>query len=179
MSTATDLNDTEQISDQTAQTLLAITDTTTNTPVAEAHISTLAVPTVTLDQINNWTGQKELPFDPIAERLLDIEAHDEAGTAQKGRLSVTFARPLEIPGKGWACLYRLSAMGRIHVSPARGADAIDALQQAFTMVNKQLQGMNRVHRITFNGTDDLGFAPAGTQATAAAGCPAMNGSMSV
>ena len=172
MSTATDLNDSEQMD-------LAVTDLTTETPVAEAHISALAVPSVTLDQINNWTGEKELPFDPIAERVLEMEAHDEAGVEQKGQLSVTFARPLEIAGKGWACLYRLSAMGRVHVSPAQGHDAIDALQQAFTMVHKQLVGMNRVHRITFHGSDDLGFAPAGTSTATAAGCPVMNGSMGV
>ena len=172
MSTATDLNDTEQMD-------ITVTHTTTRTPIGEAHISALAVPTVKLDQINNWTGVEELPFDPMAERVLEIEAHDEKGEHQQGQLSVTFARPLEITGKGWACLYRLSAMGRIHVSPARGVDAIDALQQAFTMVHKQLQGMGRMHRITFNGSDDLGFAPAGAATATAAGCPVMNGSMGV
>ena len=172
MSTATDLNDSEQIG-------VTMTDTTTGEAFAGAHISTLAVETVKLDQINNWTGEKELPFDPIAERALDIEAHDEGGIAQKGILSVIFARPLFIEGKGWACLYKLSAMGRTHTSPAQGMDAVDALQQAFTMVHKQLQGMGRMHRITFNGSDDLGFAPAGAPAATAAGCPVMNGTMSV
>ncbi len=172
MSTATDLNNDEQMD-------IDVIDTTTGIPVAEAHISALAVPTVPLDQINNWTGEKELPFDPIAERLLEIEARDEKGEHQQGQLSVTFARPLDIPGEGWACLYRLSAMGRVHISPARGADAIDALQQAFTMVHKQLVGMGRMHRITFQGGDNLGFAPADTPAASAAGCPVMNGSMSV
>ena len=175
MSTATDLNNSEQM----AEPGMSVTDITTGQTFAEAHVSTLAVESVTLDQINNWTGQKELPFDPIAERLLTIEAHDEQGAAQKGTLSVTFARPLFIAGKGWACLYRLSAMGRVHTSPAQGADAIDAIQQAFTMVHKQLAGMGRMHRITFNGSDDLGFAPAGAPAATAAGCPVMNGSMSV
>lgn len=172
MSIATDLNDAEQ-------TDMTVTDTTTGTSVADARISALTVPVVKLDQINNWTGLKELPFDPIAERVLEMEAHDEQGD-HKGTLAVTFARPTEIQGMGWACVYRLSAMGREHTSPARGIDAVDALQQAFTMVHKQLTGMGRMHRITFGGGDDLGFAPAGADAAAkGAGCPVMNGSLSL
>lgn len=172
MSVATDLNNTEQTDTNGSQDR-------TVAVLENAHVSSLAVPMVPLDQINNWTGVNELPFDPIAERLLEMEAHDEQGN-HKGELSVTFARPLEISGKGWACLYRLSAMGRVHVSPARGMDAVDALQQAFTMVHRQLQGMGRMHRITFAGGDDLGFAAADTAATTKGqGCPVMNGSMGV
>ncbi len=172
MSTATDLNDSEMD--------LSVTDVTTGVTAEEPHISALAVPLVKLDQINNWTGVNELPFDPIAERLLEIAAHDEQGEMQQGALSVVIARPLLIEGKGWACLYKLSAMGREHISPARGIDAVDALQQAFTMVDRQLQGMGRRHRITFGGGEDLGFAPAGSDATAKGqGCPVMNGSLSV
>lgn len=170
MSVATDLNSAEQ-------TDMTLTDTTTNTPLEGAQISSLAVPTVKLDQINNWTGLSELPFDPIAERVLEMEAHDEQGD-HKGVLLVTFARPIEVGGKGWACLFRLSAMGRVHTSPARGLDAVDALQQAFTMVHRQLEGMGRMHRITFAGQDDLGFATgAAAAAPKGAGCPVMNGSM--
>ncbi len=171
MSTATDLNDSEMD--------LSVTDMTTGVTTEQPHISALAVPTVKLDQINNWTGVNELPFDPITERILEIEAHDERGELQQGALSVVIARPLLIEGKGWACLYRLSAMGREHVSPARGIDAVDALQQAFTMVHRQLQGMGRMHKITFGGSEDLGFAPAGEGAAKGAGCPVMSGSMSV
>ncbi len=172
MSVATDLNSAEQAD-------LNVTDTTTGTSLPDTHISALAVPTVKLDQINNWTGVNELPFDPIAERLLEMEAHDEQGD-HKGELSVTFGRPLEIPGKGWACVFRLSAMGRVHTSPARGLDAVDALQQAFTTVHRQLQGMGRMHRITFAGSDDLGFAAADANAAPkGAGCPVMSGTMSL
>ena len=58
------------------------------------------------------------------------------------------------------------------------ARAVDALQAAFTQVGKQLSGMGRMHRITFCGSDDLGFTPAtASQAPKAAGCPVMNGSM--
>lgn len=171
MSVATDLNSAEQ-------TDMAMTDTT-NGQSLEAAVSAIAVPTVRIDQVNNWTGVNELPFDPIAERTLEMEAHDEQGD-HKGELSVTIARPIEIAGKGWACLYRLSAMGRIHTSPARGIDAVDALQQAFTMVHRQLEGMRRMHRITFGGQEDLGFAAQGTDTAAkGAGCPVMNGSMSL
>ena len=171
MSVATDLNDSE--------IEVAVTDATTEGTAGETHVSALAVPTVKLDQINNWTGVNELPFDPIAERVLEIAAHDEQGELQQGALRVVIARPLLVDGKGWACLYRLSAMGREHVSPARGVDAVDALQQAFTMVDRQLQGMRRMHLITFGGGEDLGFAAAETAAPKGQGCPVMNGTMSV
>ena len=171
MSTATDLNDSEMD--------LTITDVTTGAAAGQPHVSALAVPLVKLDQINNWTGVNELPFDPIAERVLEIAAHDEQGELQQGALTVVFARPLVIDGKGWACLYRLSAMGREHVSPARGVDAVDALQQAFTVVHRQLQGMGRMHRITFGGGEDLGFAGAGADAAPKGqGCPVMGGGQS-
>jgi hypothetical protein len=172
MSTATDLHDSEMD--------LTVTDTHTGDAVTEPHLSALAVPPIQLDQINNWTGINELPFDPIAERVLDIAAQDDQGVEQRGALSIVFARPLLIEGKGWACVFKLSAMGREHVSPARGIDAVDALQQAFTMVHRQLQGMGRRHTISFGGGDDLGFATAGAeQAPKGQGCPVMNGSMSL
>ena len=168
MSTATDLNDAEQM-DTNAQSMTG----------DQPHTSSLAVPTLKLDQINNWTGVDALPFDPMAERVLEIEAEGPNGH-EKGSFSVVFARPILIEGKGWACVFKMSAMGREHVSPARGIDAVDALQAAFTTVHKQLTGMGRRHRITFNGGDDLGFAPAGADAAPkAAGCPVMGGGMSV
>ncbi len=160
MSTATDLNDAEQMDDT-------------------QHISSLAVPMMKLDQINNWTGVNELPFDPMAERVMEIEADGPNGH-EKGVLSVVFARPILLQDKGWACVFKMSAMGREHASPARGVDAVDALQAAFTMVGKQLAGMGRMHRITLNGSEDLGFMPASAPADAkAAGCPVMGGNMSI
>lgn len=172
MSTATDLNNSEMD--------LTLTDTTTGVTTEQPHVSALAVPSVKIDQINNWTGVDELPFDPIAERVLEIAAHDEQGALQQGALSVVIARPVAIDGKGWACLFRLSAMGRVHVTPARGVDAVDAIQQAFTMVHRQLEGMGRRHKITFGGGDDLGFTAAGADAAPRGqGCPVMNGAMSL
>ncbi len=173
MSTAIELHDSEMTTID-----LAVTDVTSGIE-GEPHISALAVPLVRLDQINNWTGVDELPFDPIAERVLEITAHDEQGELKQGELFVVIARPLLVDDKGWACLYKLSAMGREHVSPARGVDAVDALQQAFTMVDRQLQGMRRVHRITFGGGADLGFATADAAAPKGQGCPVMGGSMSL
>ncbi len=127
---------------------------------------------IKLDITNNWTGLDTVPFELAAERVLEIEAEGE-----KGLMAVSFGKPLLIEGKGWACVFRMSAMGREHASPARGIDAVDALQQAFTMVHKQLQGMGRRHRITFEGSEDLGFAALGADAAPkAAGCPVMNGS---
>ncbi len=54
MSTATDLNDTEQAD-------IALTDTTTQAPIADTHISKIATPAVTSDPIDNRTDEKELP----------------------------------------------------------------------------------------------------------------------
>ncbi len=54
MSTATDLNDSEQV-DITAN------DTTAGIAATDVHIPTPAVPVVTLDPIENSTGEKELP----------------------------------------------------------------------------------------------------------------------
>ena len=163
MSTATDINDAEQVT-------MNGKDIT-----AEMHVSALAVPTIKLDQTNNWTGVSELPFDPIAERALEIEADGPNGH-EKGPMSVIFARPIDLGAKGWACVFKMSAMGREHASPARGVDAVDALQAAFTMVGKQLTGMGMRHKITFGGGDDLGFLPAeAAGAPKAAGCPVMGG----
>ena len=133
--------------------------------------------TIMLDITNNWTGREELPFEPMAERVLEIAA-EENGEAQTGEFTITFAKPVEIAGLGWACVFRMSAMGRTHVSPARGVDAVDALQQAFAMVHKQLTGMGRMHTITFKGSTDLGFASGEAPAAAKGqGCPVMNGTL--
>lgn len=155
MSVATELQDTEQIDLEGQRTVSG------------------SAPMAKLDITNNWTGVQELPFELIAERQLEIEAE-----GQKGPMIVSFARPVHLEGKGWACVFRMSAMGREHTSPARGVDAVDALQAAFGMVHKQLTGMSRMHRISFQGEDDLGFAAAGPEmAPKAAGCPVMTGSM--
>lgn len=131
-----------------------------------------AVQNIRLDITNNWTGVDELPFEPIAERVLEMEAEGEIGD-----LTVTFGRPVQLEGKGWACVFRMSAMGRVHVSPARGVDSVDALQAAFDLVHKQLLGMARRHIITFRGGADLGFASTSEAAPKAQGCPVMGGSM--
>ena len=159
MSVATEKNDTEQLDLDGERTVSG------SSPVA---------PMVKLDITNNWTGLQELPFELVAERALEIEAE-----GQKGLMAVSFGKPIFLEGKGWACIFRMSAMGREHTSPARGVDAIDALQAAFAMVHKQLTGMGRMHRITFHGQDDLGFAVAGAgdAAPKAAGCPVMSGNM--
>ena len=122
---------------------------------------------VKLDLLNNWTGREELPFELAAERVLEMESE-----GQVGALTVTFGKPTLIEGMGWACVFKMSAMGREHVSPARGVDSLHALQMAVEMVGKQLKGMGRSHRITLHGGDDLGFLPAGVMAGApAAQCP--------
>ena len=136
------------------------------------------VESVRLSLTNNWTGVDELPFELIGERVMEIEA-DGPGGKESGSLTVSFGKPVFLEGKGWACVFKMSALGRNHVSPARGMDAVDALQAAFTQVGKQLVGMGRMHRITLGGSDDLGFMPASSEAPRAAGCPVMNGSLSL
>ena len=132
---------------------------------------------VKLDLTNNWTGLDALPFEPIAERILEMEADGPNGL-EKGALTVEFGKPTWVEGHGFACVFRMTAMGRTHISPARGIDPVEALQAAFTMVGRQLAGMGRQHRITFLGSDDLGFLPAATaQPQGAAGCPVMSGTM--
>lgn len=134
---------------------------------------------VKLDLTNNWTGQDELPFEPIAERVLEMEADGPNGP-EKGALTVEFGKPTWVEGQGFACVFRMTAMGRTHISPARGVDPVEALQAAFLMVGKQLAGMGRQHHITFLGSTELGFVPASVaQPQAAAGCPVMGGAMRI
>ncbi len=149
--------------------------------MSTATLPLSAVETVKLDITNNWTGHDELPFELVAERVLEIEAHDENGRAEQGALTVSFGKPVFLDGMGWACPFCMAGMGRVHVSPARGIDAVDALQAAFTLVGKQLAGMGRRHRITFGGSEDLGFMPPQSlnAKPATSGCPVMNGSMSL
>lgn len=134
------------------------------------------VTSVKLNLTNNWTGLDELPFELVAERVFEIESQGE-----KGPLTVSFGKPVFLEGKGWACVFKMSTLGREHISPARGVDSVDALQAAFGMVHKQLTGMRRMHTITFFDGEDLGFAPAGGEQaqSKAAGCPVMNGSMNL
>ena len=146
--------------------------------MATAMETTTPTEMVRLDLLNNWTGLDELPFEPIAERVLEMEA-ESANGLEKGALTVEFGKPTWVEGQGWACVFRMFAMGRTHTSPARGIDPVEALQAAFLAVGKQLAGMGRMHRITFLGGDDLGFAPAAATPAKAAGCPVMNGSMSL
>lgn len=145
--------------------------------MAEALETTTPTELVKLDLTNNWTGRDELPFEPIAERVLEMEAEGPNGV-EKGALTVEFGKPTWVEQQGWACVFRMTAMGRTHISPARGIDPVEALQAAFTMVGKQLAGMGRQHRITFLGATELGFSPAAsTQSSGAFGCPVMGGSL--
>lgn len=142
----------------------------------EALETTTPTEIVKLDLTNNWTGQDELPFEPIAERILEMEAEGPNGT-EKGALTVEFGKPTFVEAQGFACVFRMIAMGRTHISPARGIDPVEALQNAFTMVGKQLAGMGRRHRITFLGGEELGFAPAAATESKAPGCPVMGGAL--
>jgi hypothetical protein len=124
---------------------------------------------VKLDAGMNWTGLDEVPFEVIAERELELE-HE----GQKGPLLVSFGKPTYIDGKGWCCVFKLESMGRVHVTPAGGADSVHAIQMAMHMVHTQLSGMARAHKITFLGESDWGFGRVGgveAGSAAAAKCP--------
>ncbi len=124
----------------------------------------------------NWTGLDELAWEPIAERELELE-HE----GQKGPLTVTFGKPVFIDGKGWACVFKLESMGRVHTTPAGGADSVHAIQMAMHMVHTQLSGMARAHKITFLGESDWGFGRVGgleAGSAAAAKCPVVGMSVS-
>jgi hypothetical protein len=117
----------------------------------------------------NWTGLELIPFETIAERFLDLDENDKRET-----LTVAFGKPFVVEGKGWACPYRLTAMGHDRVSVAGGADSVQALQLAMHMVHSELSIMARHHKISFRGTDDFGFGRVANPADEGAKCPVMS-----
>ena len=110
MSTATDLNSAEQVDLEGLNT----------------------VPMIKLDITNNWTGRDEMPFELIGERTLEIEAQGPNGL-EKGPMSVSFGKPVQLDDHVWACVFTMSAMGRNHASPARCIDVIDSMEAALTI----------------------------------------------
>ncbi len=128
---------------------------------------------VKVDAADNWTGLDVVPFETIAERFLDIEHEGQTAT-----LTVSLAKPFHVEGKGWACPYRISALGRVHVVAAGGADSVHAIQMAMHLIHKQLNGMARHHKMSFLGTDDFGFGRVGGSDASIAQCPVMNMSVS-
>ncbi len=124
-------------------------------------------------EAGNWTGMDLIPFEIIAERLLDLEHEGSQAT-----LTVSFGKPFPVEQRGWACPYRISALGRDHITPAGGADSVHALQMAMHMVHTELSGMARHHKMTFLGTDDFGFGRVSGSDAAIAKCPVMGMSVS-
>lgn len=137
------------------------------------HISQGTVEMVAPDAAANWTGMDLVPFDTIAERFLDIEHEGHTAT-----LTVSFGKPFHIEGKGWACPYRISALGRDHITPAGGADSVHAIQMAMHMVHNELSGMARHHKMSFLGTEDFGFGRVGGSDASMAKCPVVGMSVS-
>lgn len=129
------------------------------------HISQGTVEMVAPDAATNWTGMELIPFETIAERFLDLDHEGHAAT-----LTVSFGKPFMVEDRGWACPYRIFALGRDHVTPAGGADSIHAIQMAMHMVHTELTGMARDHKMTFLGTEDFGFGRVGGSEAAAAKC---------
>ncbi len=124
-------------------------------------------------EAGNWTGMDLIPFEIIAERLLDLEHEGSQAT-----LTVSFGKPFPVEQRGWACPYRISALGRDHITPAGGADSVHALQMAMHMVHTELSGMARHHKMTFLGTDDFGFGRVSGSDAAITKCPVMGMSVS-
>jgi len=120
------------------------------------------------DEATNWTGMDLIPFETVAERFLDLEHEGHTAT-----LTVSFGKPFVVDGRGWACPYRISALGRDHITPAGGADSVHAIQMAMHMVHNELSGMARHHKMTFLGTEDFGFGRVGGNEAMAAKCPVM------
>src|SRR6202140_2930115 len=114
----------------------------------------------------NGTGLEFIPFEAIGERFLDLDQDGKQET-----LTVALGKPFIVEGKGWACPYRLTAMGHDRVSLAGGADSVQSLQLAMQMVHGELSVMSRHHKIPFLGTDDLGFGSTSKPATEGAKCP--------
>ncbi len=117
------------------------------------------------DAEGNWTGLDLVPFEIIAERFIDLE-HE----AQTTTLTVSFAKPFHIEGSGWACPYRISSTGSDHVTAARGADSVHAIQMAMQGVHHELSEMAKRYRMSFLGTNDLGFGRVGGSEAAVAQC---------
>jgi hypothetical protein len=125
------------------------------------------------DAAGNWTELELIPFETIAERFIDLEQEGQTAT-----LTVSFAKPFHVEGKGWACPFRISALGREHVTLAGGADSVHAIQMAMHMVHTQLMGMARHHKMSFLGTEDFGFGRVGGSEASVERCPVMNMSVS-
>jgi hypothetical protein len=125
------------------------------------------------DAAANWTGMEMVPFETIAERFIDLEHEGRTAT-----LIVSLGKPFHVEGKGWACPYRISALGREHITPAGGADSVHAIQMAMHMIHTELSGMARHHTMSFLGTPDFGFGRVGGSEAAAAKCPVMGMSVS-
>jgi hypothetical protein len=117
----------------------------------------------------NWAGLELIPFETIAERFLDL---DEDGKQET--LTVAFGKPFIVEGKGWACPYRLTAMGHDRVSLAGGADSVQSIQLAMDMVHNELTVMARHHKISFRGGSDFGFGRAAEPAADGGKCPVMS-----
>jgi hypothetical protein len=130
-----------------------------------------AVEMVKSDAAANWTGMGELPFETIAERFLDLEHEGETAP-----LTVSLGKPFYV--EGWCCPYRISALGRVHVTPAGGADSVHAIQMAMHMIHNELSGMARHHKMSFLGTSDFGFGRVSGSEASMAKCPVMGMSVS-
>ena len=120
------------------------------------------------DEAANWTGMDLVPFETIAERFLDLEHEGHTAT-----VTVSFGKPFVVDGRGWACPYRISALGHEHITPAGGADSVHSIQMAMQMVHNELCGMARENKMTFLDTDDFGFGSVGGNEAMAARCPVM------
>jgi hypothetical protein len=118
------------------------------------------------DEAANWTGMERIPFEIIAERFLDLEHEGHMAT-----LTVSLGKPFLVEDRGWACPFRISALGRDHITPAGGADSVHALQMAMHMIHTELTAMARHHKMSFLGTEDFGFGRVGGGEASAAKCP--------
>jgi hypothetical protein len=89
--------------------------------------------------------------DVVAERELERRGEEA------GRIIVRLGRPKPDPEIDWTCSYQIRGVGDEQVRTAHGIDAVQALQLCLGMIRVDLGVLQRSHRLTWLGEDDLGF----------------------
>jgi hypothetical protein len=89
--------------------------------------------------------------DVVAER--ELERPEEASA----RTVVRIGRPQPDPEMDWTRSYQIRGIGDEQVRTAHGIDAVQALQLCMGMIRVDLGALQRSHRLTWLGDEDLGF----------------------
>ncbi|HEY0026083.1 MAG TPA: hypothetical protein VGB24_24545 [Longimicrobium sp.] len=87
----------------------------------------------------------------IAERELEM-----AGEHPR-RVVVRMSVPVRVADGEWGCPFQIRGAGDERVRTAYGVDGVQALQLCMEMIRADLGALQRCHRLTWLGEDDLGF----------------------